>query len=158
MARIGQGRLARHKADMGEDVNPSAYIVNLADCMLVLACGFLVALIARWDINLNVSEVSEDDMQEISAAVSEEDLTEAGSGYTEAGKVYMDSDGNYYIIKKNEDGSIESGSSEGSGSSSSGESGDTTSNASKATLGSTSSGSSSGSSNSSGSSAPSFGL
>ena len=39
----------RSGADMGEDVNPSAYIVNMVDCMLVLACGFLVMLMLHWN-------------------------------------------------------------------------------------------------------------
>lgn len=180
--RIGQGKLQRHRDEMGEDVNPSAYIVNLADCMLVLACGFMVAMMTHWNINTNVEEYEEQDMEKIDATVQPEDLTAAGSGYVEAGKVYIDPNtGNYYVVKKEDgegsssdagssasgtgstgsgsgsssasSGSSDSGSSSSSNSSSSSSSG----SKSKATLGnSTSSGSSS--SGSSGSSAGRFGM
>lgn len=101
--RVGEGRLKRHRDEMGEDVNPSAYIVNLADCMLVLACGFMVAMMAKWNINMPVEEVDSSSMEEVAPSVAPEDLSAAGSGYVEAGKVYIDPEtGTYYIIKKNE--------------------------------------------------------
>lgn len=182
--RIGQGKLQRHRDEMGEDVNPSAYIVNLADCMLVLACGFMVAMMTHWNINTNVEEYEEQDMEKIDATVQPEDLTAAGSGYVEAGKVYIDPNtGNYYVVKKEDgegsssdagssaSGTGSTGSGSGSSSASSGSSDSSSSSSggssssgskSKATLGnnasSGSSGSSSSSSGSSGSSAGRFGM
>ncbi len=101
--RIGKGRLQRHRDEMGEDVNPSAYIVNLADCMLVLACGFMVAMMAKWNINPQVEQLDQSSMEEITPSVAPEDITSAGSGYIEAGKVYIDPQtGEYYMIKKDE--------------------------------------------------------
>lgn len=113
--RIGEGRLKRHRDEMGEDVNPSAYIVNLADCMLVLACGFMVAMMVKGDISSQVEKVNLDDMKEVTPSEAPEDLSAAGSGYIEAGKVYVDPEtGAYYIIKRDETGE-EALSSEGGG-------------------------------------------
>ena len=52
MVRAFRQSRFRSRGEVGEDVNPSAYIVNLADCMLVLACGFMVALISYWNIDV----------------------------------------------------------------------------------------------------------
>ncbi len=95
--RFGRGR---RSSDLSEDVNPSAYIVNLADCMLVLACGFMVAMIAFWGIDLN-SSLTDEDMEKVEADVVPEDLSGSGSNYVEAGKVYVDTaTGEYYILKQ----------------------------------------------------------
>ncbi len=150
--RLGQGKIQRHRDEMGEDVNPSAYIVNLADCMLVLACGFMVAMMTNWNIDIDVTKYDEEDMQKIDASVQPEDLTETGSGYVEAGKVYMDPEtGSYYIIKsegdsESADSSSESTSESASGTSGSESSGTESTGSSEST--SSGSGSSSGSSNS----------
>ena len=89
------------RTQMGEDINPSAYIVNLADCMLVLACGLMVALITAWQIDLGVrrlddSTLTETDPQELTA-----DVVEGGSYYVEVGKVYRDPNtGILYMIRE----------------------------------------------------------
>ncbi len=99
-----QGRFSRGgSSELGEDINPSGYIVNLADCMLVLACGFMVAMVASWGIDLSqmaTSEISDADMQEIEADVVPEDLETAGSDFMPAGTVYYNpTTGSYYILK-----------------------------------------------------------
>lgn len=94
----------RRKGEVGEDVNPSAYIVNLADCMLVLACGFLVALISAFDMDLSsLEQVDATQMEEVDQqAISAEDI-ENGGGYIEAGTVYMDPQTGITYWIKNED-------------------------------------------------------
>lgn len=88
----------------GEDINPSSYLANLSDCMLVLACGLMVALVvagtAKLPATTEVEQASE--MQEIDNV---EDITGdddgSGSGYTELGKVYQDPDtGKMYMIRQ----------------------------------------------------------
>ena len=121
----------RRKEDVGEDVNPSAYIVNLADCMLVLACGFLVAVISAFDMDLsNLEQVDAEQMEEVDQqAVSPEDI-ENGGGYVAAGTVYMDPQtGVTYWIKdidvdaaSSQDGSDQSSADVASGASDAGES------------------------------------
>ena len=105
MARaFRESRFRSHK-EVGEDVNPSAYIVNLADCMLVLACGFMVALMAYWNIDLRtVEDLDADDLQDVTDSVDESTITGTGnSSYVEAGKAYQDpKTGKVYIIADEE--------------------------------------------------------
>ena len=93
----------RSGADMGEDVNPSAYIVNMVDCMLVLACGFLVMLMLHWNIaTTTVDEVDESSMEEVDPEQMPEDVTSGGSGYIDAGRVYQDPNtGKLYLVQEN---------------------------------------------------------
>ncbi len=103
---------------MGEDVNPSAYIVNMVDCMLVLACGFLVMLMLHWNIaTTTMDEVDESSMEEVDPEQMPEDVTSGGSHYIDAGKVYQDPNtGKLYLVQENgaaegsEGASAESGS------------------------------------------------
>ena len=111
MARSFRDRRFRGRSEVGEDVNPSAYIVNLADCMLVLACGFIVALVSYWgvDISSSAQEVDKSTMSEVDPTDLESDLTEDGSYYEEAGKVYRDPQtGQLYLVEESADESGES--------------------------------------------------
>lgn len=92
--------------DMGEDVNPSAYIVNMVDCMLVLACGFLVMLMLHWNIaTTSVDELDESSMEEVDPQDMPEDVTAGGSYYIDAGKVYQDPNtGQLYLVQENGEG------------------------------------------------------
>ena len=96
----------RSGQDMGEDVNPSAYIVNMVDCMLVLACGFLVMLMLHWNIaTTSVDELDESSMEEVDPQNMPEDVTSGGSYYIDAGKVYQDPNtGQLYLVQENGDG------------------------------------------------------
>ena len=91
---------------MGEDVNPSAYIVNMVDCMLVLACGFLVMLMMHWNIaTTSVDELDESSMEEVDPQDMPEDVTAGGSYYIDAGKVYQDPNtGQLYLVQENGEG------------------------------------------------------
>ena len=77
MARNFRSSRFRGGRDIGEDVNPSAYIVNLADCMLVLACGFLVAMISFWQIDLspNMTKLEGEQLEQIDPEVLPQDIT-----------------------------------------------------------------------------------
>lgn len=114
----------RGGADMGEDVNPSAYIVNMVDCMLVLACGFLVMLMLHWNIaTTSVDELDESSMEEVDPQDMPEDVTAGGSYYIDAGKVYQDpKTGQLYLVQENGEGEngAASASSEGATSSEAG--------------------------------------
>lgn len=101
----------RPNRDMGEDVNPSAYIVNLADCMLVLACGFLVAMISFWQIDIGpaLEELDSEQLEQVEPEEMPADVTEGGSYYVEAGVVYQDPHtGQYYIVTQTEGEGISS--------------------------------------------------
>ena len=81
----------RRREDLAEDVNPSAYIVNLADCMLVLACGFMVAMMVYWNIDVgNIEELKKESLEEVDPESIIENIQSGGSYYIEAGTVYQD--------------------------------------------------------------------
>ncbi|MDD6289687.1 MAG: hypothetical protein PUA57_05805 [Eggerthellales bacterium] len=91
MARNFRESRFRGRRNIGEDVNPSAYIVNLADCMLVLALGFMVALISYWNVNITpVTDLDESNMEEVDPSTLPKEMIEGGSYFIEAGKVYQD--------------------------------------------------------------------
>ena len=101
MSRQFRQRRFGGRGAVGEDVNPSAYIVNLADCMLVLALGVIVALVSYYNVDLTgVSKLKEEDMKPIDPATLPEEIGEGGTYYVEAGIVYMDpSTGQLYIVE-----------------------------------------------------------
>ena len=107
--------------DASEDINPNAYLTNLADCMLVLACGLMVALVVAWSVKLpNSTEITQtDNMTEVSNV---EDITgqneQGGNSYNQLGMVYQDPNtGKMYMIR--DEGSTESGSTSASSTSTS---------------------------------------
>lgn len=72
---------------------------NLADAMLVMSVGLMLALIAAWQLDMSdiipkveLAEQSED------IDVSEDDSME-DFGLSEYGRVYVDSEGNYYMVE-----------------------------------------------------------
>lgn len=76
-----------------EDADPRVGLVNLADVMLVFACGLMLALVTYW--NLDVSSMTEvveaSEMTEVSDIENIVDQSNgAGSGFTELGMVYQD--------------------------------------------------------------------
>lgn len=113
MARDFRSSRYRGSAGVGEDVNPSAYIVNLADCMLVLACGFLVALVSFYNIQMApVTELEEEDLEQVEPEQLPDELLEGGgSYYVEAGKVYRDPNTGVLYMVENVDDEEASGSS-----------------------------------------------
>ena len=99
----GRGKLRRNKKT--EEFSPMEGLGNMADVMLVFACGLLLALIMSW--NVNVSETGEikdnqqkkyevqDIDQEASIEMDDEENLE------EMGTVYKDPNtGKYYVIEE----------------------------------------------------------
>lgn len=97
----------------GEDVNPMEGVANLADAMLVLAVGIMMALIVAWDVDVvNTSPDAETVAVEETVELTEEyenlgegtleDESEEFDEYglTEYGIVYQDEDGNLYLINE----------------------------------------------------------
>ena len=77
-----------------EDVDPSAGLVNLADCMLVFACGLMLALVAYWNIDLEPTVTELDPQQDMTEVANIDDVDEFlqsnSSGYSEVGRVFKD--------------------------------------------------------------------
>ena len=95
------------------------YIGNLSDAMLVLAVGMMLALIVAWQVPIgnfgedstgsssNMTQVDMQDAETLDPDTSELETSDSQSddsvpieeyGLTEYGKVYVDSDGNMYVI------------------------------------------------------------
>ena len=82
-----------------EDVNPSEYIVNIADCMLVLLLGMVVALISYYNIDLTQEPESEDDIIGIEVDMDKNQDGVIDAGYDRRGTVYYDEDsGSFYFV------------------------------------------------------------
>ena len=93
-----------------EDVNPMEGVANLSDAMLVLAVGIMLALIIAWKLDWstvanNYQQVQSENLVELeqqAETLSNWDSDDAQApedyGLHEAGKLYMDDEGNYYIL------------------------------------------------------------
>jgi hypothetical protein len=88
-----------------DDVDPMSSVANIVDCMLVLACGLMLAIITYW--NLDVSPAMQEVVQDENLTEVPADIEDAqaamgqGNGYTELGVVYQDpTTGKMYMVKK----------------------------------------------------------
>ena len=92
-------------------VNPMDSISNLADAMLVLAVGIMLALIINWNVDISAAGQTADP----AISFEQDDLTESQSSagmiegdLTEMGKVYYDKEtGTYYIVENQKTGDAE---------------------------------------------------
>ena len=96
-------------------VNPMASISNLADAMLVLAVGIMLALIINWNVDISSVGQTADAPADPAISFVQDDLTESESSagtiegdLTEMGKVYYDKEtGTYYIVENQKTGDAE---------------------------------------------------
>ena len=95
-------KLRREEAE-SEDVNPMEGVANLADVMLVLACGLMAAVITFWRVDLTriQTAIEQDKLDKIDAAdVIESSGNVSTGGLTNKGVVYEDpKTGDLYIIE-----------------------------------------------------------
>lgn len=87
------------------DVNPLEGMANLADCMLVLACGLMLSLIVNWNLDIDIEQqlflsAEQASVQAVSEMRnSEEEELDEVEGYEELGKVYKDpKTGQLYMV------------------------------------------------------------
>lgn len=94
------------------DINPMDGVANLADVMLCLAVGIMLALITHWNVDINVSgatgtpgapgaenatEIAEDQLNKVDQ--DKVNINEHGEGYEHMGQVYKDPEtGQIYIV------------------------------------------------------------
>lgn len=96
-----KGLRGRRRAKRDDMVNPLEFVANLADVMLVFACGLMISVIMFWNVDVNHA----------TQVVSKENLVEAGdmekalengnlsSKYKSKGIAYEDpKTGKMYII------------------------------------------------------------
>lgn len=86
-----------------EDEDPTSGLSNLADCMLVMACGLMVALVIAW--NIDIAKIAEVDLTDNRTEIDdveniEGDFEAGGTTYVDVGRVYQDPEtGTYYILE-----------------------------------------------------------
>lgn len=100
-------RQSRLLEDAADD-DPRVGLVNLADVMLVFACGLMVALIAHYNVNIAPSDVQESEVGDVEKL--EDELISARQGiesndasYAQVGTVYRDVEtGELYVVSPND--------------------------------------------------------
>ena len=104
------GRLSGWQEDRDrfrqEDINPMAGMANMADAMLVLAVGIMIAVVMGWkldlktlDGNTRIESISNDEIERVEPGVDDTDqevLEELGT------LLYDRESGTYYILEDKE--------------------------------------------------------
>lgn len=83
-----------------------ASVANIADIMLVFACGLMMALVTVWNIDFTpLSELQDKQLEAIDTPEDmPEDMSDAGNAYVEKGMVYQDpKTGKYYMVTEDKD-------------------------------------------------------
>lgn len=86
-----------------EDADPRVGLVNLADVMLVFACGLMIALVSHWGVSLSTVEgATAEDMDQIDNVEDMIEKMQSGGGaYNERGTVYEDPEtGTMYLLEE----------------------------------------------------------
>lgn len=104
---LGRNRLSGRGIAAGgaaarEDVDPMSYLGNLADAMLVMSVGLMLALISAWQLDLSDIRADiqvADEAEELDIETDSDDPTLEDYGLSEYGKVFVDEDGNYYMVE-----------------------------------------------------------
>ena len=101
MIRRRYGVSLEREVQTEEEVNPNEYMVNIADCMLVLLLGMIVALISYYNVDLTKPPEPEDEIIGIKVNMDENQDGVVDSGYERRGEVYYDeANGSYYFVKE----------------------------------------------------------
>lgn len=87
-----------------EDFNPMEGVGNMADAMLVFACGLIIALILSWNVNLTdqgIEQTHDIKYNVDSIEENKETTIDNKNQLEEMGKVYRDPEtGKYYVIEE----------------------------------------------------------
>ena len=114
-------KLSFRRPRVEEEVDPLSSVANIADAMLVFACGILIALIVAWNVDVNkVVQVEIDRTKQIEDVETLQDvLAGEGDSYIERGTVYQDPNtGKLYMLETGE--SADTGASAGESAAASG--------------------------------------
>jgi hypothetical protein len=79
-------------------------VANLADVMLVLACGLLLALVINWNVDITSSKQNDSSADEIKTEMefsgNDDENLDSDTNYEELGTVYRDpATGKLYLIE-----------------------------------------------------------
>ena len=97
-----KGRLRRSRSS--ENFSPMDGLGNMADAMLVFACGLILALIMSWNVDVTDKGEIQNPEKKYEVEGFEQNATEeidADSNLQEMGKVYKDPEtGKYYVVEE----------------------------------------------------------
>lgn len=83
------------------EADPMSGLANLADVMLVFACGLMMALVVYWNLDLpSLVEFDVSSMQEVDQTEEiTEEIMSSGTAYQEMGTAYRDpATGKVYVM------------------------------------------------------------
>lgn len=87
-----------------EEFNPMEGVGNMADAMLVFACGLLLAVMLSWNVNLDGGAISGSNAEKYEVNgldTAQPQQIDADNQLQELGKVYQDLEtGRYYVIEE----------------------------------------------------------
>ncbi|MDR1193251.1 MAG: DUF2149 domain-containing protein [Peptococcaceae bacterium] len=106
--RFGDGRLGGETFD-DDSADPMSGVANLADVMLVFACGLMLALVINWNVDIaprNNDTAATEIMNEMEITGSSDETLDGDTQYEMMGTVYRDpATGKLYLVA--EGGEIE---------------------------------------------------
>lgn len=100
MIKSRKFRRRKKQLSTDEEIDPMIYSVNMVDCMLVLAVGFLIFTIIFMHANpqeMNQTELKLGEQLNITPQTS----SGSGNGYTQVGTVYKDPETGELIMVQN---------------------------------------------------------
>ncbi|MBR2779738.1 MAG: DUF2149 domain-containing protein [Firmicutes bacterium] len=101
MRRLSARRIT---GDADNTVNPMDGLGNLADAMLVLAVGIMLALIIHWNVDITIPETDTQEQTEQQIPLDPNDLQEqtetaSSDDMSHIGEIYYDeATGTYYAV------------------------------------------------------------
>ena len=82
-----------------EEYNPMSFMANVSDCMLVVAVGLLVAMVAHYGLDLNEQTLYGKEVDLGTPGIEGESTVEGI--FVEEGTVYQNAEtGEYYLVTK----------------------------------------------------------
>ena len=92
------------RSGRAENIDPMNYVSNLADVMLILAVGIMLALVLHWNVPVGNQADDGSDAEQDAITFSQDDLNdeqEIPDDLTQVGDVYYDAEsGTYYIVQR----------------------------------------------------------
>jgi hypothetical protein len=104
---FGSDELVQQPGSDDSAPDPLSFVANIADVMLVFACGLMMALLSFWNLDLpTVTELDPAQMQELDEAEELMDAVNSQNAYIEKGTVYQDPNTGklYWMIETDENG------------------------------------------------------
>lgn len=96
-----KGRLRVKRKE--SEFNPMEGVGNMADAMLVFACGLIIALILSWNVDVTdqgIQKVKEKKYEVNNIEDNATEIIEEGKNLEEMGTVYRDPEtGKYYVVE-----------------------------------------------------------